>query len=188
MDCVDCHNRPTHIYNPPDRSVNEAFVAGRLDASLPYLKQQAVEALSKQYSSTEEAAAGIDTHLEEYYRGSYPDVHAGKRESIRAAIAQVQRIYRSNFFPEMKVDWTTHVDNVGHSYSLGCFRCHDGQHKTKTGKTIRADCNICHTVLDQMDGGTPITVKDGAFQHPVDLGDMSGMKCSDCHTGKGLGQ
>src|SRR5438270_869699 len=47
MDCVDCHNRPSHQYVPPDRAVNEGFTSGRLDVSLPYLKQQAVEALTK---------------------------------------------------------------------------------------------------------------------------------------------
>ena len=47
MDCVDCHNRPSHIYVPPDQAVNESFVAGRMDATLPYLKRQAVEVLSR---------------------------------------------------------------------------------------------------------------------------------------------
>src|SRR5690349_13806846 len=41
MDCIDCHNRPTHIYVPPDRSVDNSMVAGRLDSNLPFIKQQA---------------------------------------------------------------------------------------------------------------------------------------------------
>ncbi|HEU5451632.1 MAG TPA: NapC/NirT family cytochrome c, partial [Terriglobales bacterium] len=44
MDCVDCHNRPTHIYTPPDRSVDDALLAHRIDPSLPFVKQQAVAA------------------------------------------------------------------------------------------------------------------------------------------------
>jgi hypothetical protein len=185
MDCVDCHNRPTHIYVPPDRAVNESFVAGKLDQSLPFLKKQAVEALSRPYASTDEALQSIASSIDEYYRNNYPELHGSKGESIRGAVAEVQRIFQTYIFPEMKVDWQTHPDNAGHYYSLGCFRCHDGNHKSKSGKLIRADCDICHTVLDQSDGGAPLTISGGEFQHPIDMGDMSGMKCTDCHSGKG---
>src|SRR5678815_4889 len=43
MDCVDCHNRPAHVYLPPDTALDQAFAAGKLDPSLPYLKRKAVE-------------------------------------------------------------------------------------------------------------------------------------------------
>lgn len=188
MDCVDCHNRPSHIYQTPDRAVNESFVSGRLDASLPYLKQQTVEALAKGYSSTPEAMSGIASSIDEFYRANYPAAYEEKRVQISAAIAEVQRIFQTYFFPEMKVDWQTHPENIGHYYSQGCFRCHDGQHKSVTGKVIRSDCNICHTVLDQSEGGQPIKVANGSFVHPVDMGDMTGMKCTDCHSGKGMKQ
>ncbi len=46
MDCVDCHNRPTHIYVPPDQSVDQALLARRIDASLPFIKQEAVTVLA----------------------------------------------------------------------------------------------------------------------------------------------
>ncbi|HKV41075.1 MAG TPA: cytochrome c3 family protein, partial [Blastocatellia bacterium] len=188
IDCVDCHNRPTHVYVPPDRAVDEAFVAGKLDQSLPYLKQQAVAVLTKPYTTSQEGLNGIASGLDDYYRTQYAAIYSAKGDSIKAAIGEVQRIFSTYFFPEMKVDWRTHPDNVGHYYSLGCFRCHDGQHVSQTGKVIRADCNICHTVLDQSDAGQPVPVKDGVFQHPIDLGDMTGMKCTDCHTGKGIAQ
>src|ERR1044071_7688302 len=60
MDCVDCHNRPSHIYQSPDKAVNDAMLAGRLDASLPYLKLQAVEALSKSEEHTSELQSRVD--------------------------------------------------------------------------------------------------------------------------------
>jgi nitrate/TMAO reductase-like tetraheme cytochrome c subunit len=186
MDCVDCHNRPSHIYVQPDRAVNESFVSGRLDASLPYLKQQAVEALSKPYNSTQEAVSAIASTIDQYYRTTYPAIYEQKREAIGGAIKEIQRIFQTYFFPEMKVDWQTHPDNIGHYYAQGCFRCHDGQHTSPTGRVIRADCNICHTVLDQTEGGQPVKVENGAFVHPVDMGDMTGVKCTDCHTGKGM--
>src|SRR6185369_4221782 len=68
MDCVDCHNRPSHVYVPPDRAVDQAFLAGRLDPSVPYLKREAVAALARPYASTEEALAGIGPGLDEFYR------------------------------------------------------------------------------------------------------------------------
>ena len=185
MDCVDCHNRPSHVYQPPDRAVNEAFLAGRLDVTLPYLKRQAVEALSKPYTSTDEAINSIASSLDEFYRVNYPEVHARKLDAIKAATDEIQRIFRTFIFPEMKVDWQTHPDNSGHFYSQGCFRCHDGQHVSKTGSVIRKDCNICHTVLDQSQGGAAVAIENGAFKHPVDLGDMTRLNCANCHRGNG---
>ncbi|HZT59532.1 MAG TPA: cytochrome c3 family protein [Pyrinomonadaceae bacterium] len=181
MDCVDCHNRPSHAYLPPDQSVNQSLAAGRLDASLPYVKRQAVAVLTADYSTTDEAVATIARDLDSFYRENYPAVYAQKADSIRAAIGEVQRIFQTYSFPEMKTDWRTHPNNIGHFYSQGCFRCHDGQHKSSDGRVIRNDCNICHTTLDQTNGGVPVPVKDGTFQHPVELGGLTQLDCSACH-------
>lgn len=188
MDCIDCHNRPTHIFRPPDDSVNDAFDAGKLDVSLPYLKRQAVEALSKEYGSTSQAISAIAANLNEFYRTNYPDIYAGKRESLQSAIAEIQRLYQTNFFPEMKVDWQSHPDNVGHYYVQGCFRCHDGKHVSTSdpNKIIRNDCNICHEMLDQKEGNATATSKNGLFVHPGFFGNITKYNCSDCHTGKGV--
>ena len=73
---------------------------------------------------------------------------------MRPAIEATQKIYQDNFFPEMKADWRTYPDNIGHKDWPGCFRCHDGLHQTADGKrTIKAnDCNACHTILAQGSG------------------------------------
>jgi hypothetical protein len=183
MDCVECHNRPSHIYVPPDRAVDQAMAAGRLDASLPYLKRQAVELLSRPYASTQEALGEIASGLESFYRSSYPAVYAGKRGEITGAVAELSRIYQTYHFPEMKVDWQTHPDNVGHYYSQGCFRCHDGKHVSAAGQVIRNDCAICHTALDQTVGSKTFMPQAGEFRHPVDLGDLPSFDCSSCHKG-----
>ncbi|MBZ5570605.1 MAG: NapC/NirT family cytochrome c [Acidobacteriia bacterium] len=184
MDCVDCHNRPTHIYVPPDRAVDESLQAGRLDVTLPYIKQQAVTVLAKTYSTTEAAMEGIATDLHEFYTTKYPEIDKSRQEDIRHTIGEVQRIYRSATFPEMKLDWKTHPNNIGHFYYTGCFRCHDGQHVSSDGRMIRKDCDICHTVLGQQEGATRIISAEGsAFKHPVDIGDLTQVSCSDCHTG-----
>ena len=182
MDCVDCHNRPSHIYVPPDRAINDSLDAGRLDPSLPYIKRQAVDALTRDYATTEEAMAGISSTLQNFYRAQYPEVLVAKADSVRAAVAEVQRVYQTYIFPEMKTDWRTHPDNIGHFYDTGCFRCHNGKLKSPaTGLVISSDCNVCHTVLDQSDGGRPIAVENGSFKHFVDLGSHSSKSCVECH-------
>ena len=186
MDCVDCHNRPTHIYPSPDRSVDESLLARRIDPTLPFIKQQAVEVLSAKYNSTPEAMQAIATNLEKFYNEKYPAQTKGRELEIRNAIAEVQRIFRSTIFPEMKVDWRVHPNNIGHFLSSGCFRCHDGDHVSAgDGKALTKNCDTCHTVIAEVESGQPVygSTQGMAFKHPVDLGDMTAVNCADCHTG-----
>jgi nitrate/TMAO reductase-like tetraheme cytochrome c subunit len=183
MDCVDCHNRPTHVYVPPDQSVNDSLGAGKLDPQLPYLKREAVALLSKSYATTDEALRAIAEGLEGFYRSNYPEVYAGKGDSVRAAVGEVQRLFQTYTFPEMKTDWQSHPNNVGHFYFQGCFRCHNGELVSDTGRVIRKDCRICHTTLDQTEGGVTTAAPDGAFRHPVALGTQGEFECAACHKG-----
>ncbi|HEU4837095.1 MAG TPA: NapC/NirT family cytochrome c [Pyrinomonadaceae bacterium] len=182
MDCIDCHNRPAHIYNPPDVALDNAFSANRLDTSLPYLKRKAVELLSNPYTTNDEALQSIASGLTDFYRGNYSALYSERRTSVDGVIKEVQRIYQNNFFPEMKTDWQAHPNNIGHLTSTGCFRCHDGEHKSDSGKVISNDCNICHTVL--YDSARPVeqNPRTGSFKHPVDLGSLASRKCESCHT------
>ena len=83
----------------------------------------------------------------------------------------------------MRTDWQTHPNNIGHYYSVGCFRCHDGQHASADGRVVRNDCDICHTVLDQGDAGGITKALDGLFRHPVPLGRLANLSCDTCHHG-----
>jgi nitrate/TMAO reductase-like tetraheme cytochrome c subunit len=179
MDCVDCHNRPTHIYQSPDRAVDRALLAGNIDRTLPFAKQQAVAVLAKDYKSTREAQLAIAAELPAFYQKNHPEVYAAKKPAIDAAVAATQEIFSSIRFPEMGVDWRTHPDNIGPFMSLGCFRCHDDQHVSADGKRISKDCQICHTVLSD-------TQANAQFEHPIDLGDLRTVNCADCHTGGGM--
>ena len=184
MDCVDCHNRPTHIYVPPDRAVDDSLLARRIDPTLPFVKQQAVAALTASYPTTGAAMQGIATSMRAFYSSKYPALENSRQLELRNAIAEVQRIYSSTTFPEMKLDWKTHPNNVGHFYFAGCFRCHDGQHVSRDGRVVSKDCNVCHTVLDQQEGAaSPVALQGVAFKHPADIGDLAQATCSDCHTG-----
>jgi nitrate/TMAO reductase-like tetraheme cytochrome c subunit len=181
MDCIDCHNRPTHIFHAPEDSVDQAMALGRIDPAMPSVKKNAVAVLTQDYATENEAVAKIAASIKKQY-ASFPD-----QAKVGMAIEELQKIYRGNFFPEMKTNWKSHPDNIGHMKSVGCFRCHDDQHVDATGKKITADCNSCHTIIAQGVGTELKTVSAQGleFQHPSeDLGDAwKGMKCTECHNG-----
>jgi nitrate/TMAO reductase-like tetraheme cytochrome c subunit len=183
MDCIDCHNRPTHIYLSPNEAVDRSLTAGKLDVALPFVKAKAVAVLSAPYMTNDEALAAIESELTNFYRTSYPDIFATRNESVTAAVAEVKQIYQTYFFPEMKTDWKAHINNLGHLNAQGCFRCHDGQHASSDGRVIRNDCSICHTTVQQSFGGLVSQPADGVFKHPVDLGDKNTWQCAACHKG-----
>ena len=183
MDCIDCHSRPAHIYLSPNQAVDQAFDAGRLDLTLPFLKAKAVETLAKPYSTNDEALATISTDINAYYRTNYADLYSSNVAAIGAAVAEIQKIYQTYFFPEMKTDWKASFNNIGHYNAQGCFRCHDGQHFSTDGKVISNECSVCHTTIDQTFGGKTVAAKDGLFQHPVNLGDKNTWQCAACHKG-----
>jgi nitrate/TMAO reductase-like tetraheme cytochrome c subunit len=183
MDCIDCHNRPTHIYLSPMKAVDSSLDARKLDLSLPFVKMKAVEVLSGKYNSSDEALNTIATNFSDYYKTTYPEIYASKKASVDAGAAELQRIYSTYFFPEMKTDWSSQINNIGHFNAEGCFRCHDGQHFSKEGKVIRNECSVCHTTLDQTENGITTPSADGAFKHPVNLGDRNTFQCAVCHKG-----
>lgn len=184
MDCIDCHNRPTHIYTPPDLSVDRGLVAGSIDPNLPFIKAQSVEALTAEYKTQDEAKQAIADKINKYYAEKYPQVASEKATSVKNTIAELQRIYGTTIFPTMKVNWKSHPNNIGHMYYAGCFRCHDGNHVSKEGKAISKDCDSCHTLLDQEEGTSHLAhMQAQSFKHPVDIGDLTAVNCSDCHTG-----
>jgi nitrate/TMAO reductase-like tetraheme cytochrome c subunit len=175
MDCMDCHNRPAHRYASPDSAVNLALSLHEIDPGLPWIKTNAVFVLTRNYGSEAEAREGIATGLAQRYPND---------SRIREAIPVVQQIYRDNFFPEMKAEWNTYPDNIGHMIWPGCFRCHDGKHTAEDGKrTIKAnDCNACHTILSQGSGAELLQLSPGGqqFKHPGGDYDLT---CNECHTG-----
>jgi len=147
MDCIDCHNRPTHIYRLPARALDEALADGYVPRDLPFIKREALSALTADYAGEAAARAGIAARLTGFYRETYPDVAAQRAAAVAQAIEAVQRIWARNVFPEMKVGWGTYPDHIGHGDYTGCFRCHDEQHATPGGATIAQDCSTCHSLL-----------------------------------------
>ena len=147
MDCVDCHNRPTHIYRLPDESVDKAITDLEVDRSLPFIKKKSVELLKTSYSSEAEAHRGIESGLKDFYQKQYPAISSANSRQIISAAKALQSIYSRNVFPEMNVTWGAYPNNLGHQDFPGCYRCHDDNHKSKDGKTITQDCSSCHDLL-----------------------------------------
>lgn len=186
MDCTDCHNKPTHIYHAPGEEMDRYFVSNKIDRSLPFMKKVAVELLEQPYKTKEEAVKALEAGIRDYYAKNYPQIAAKKSAAIEQAIKEVQGIYGRNYFPKMKVSWKTYPNHIGHFYTPGCFRCHDGKHKSPEGKIISKDCNVCHTVLGQTQENIPKGTKVTEFVHPVDIGDeLHKTNCSECHTAGG---
>ncbi len=187
MDCIDCHNRPSHIYHNPAVSVNNFMSVDDIDTELPYIKSTAVNALEKGYSSKEIALDSIKIFIENFYEAHYPEIAREKKGSINQAITIVQKIYKRNYFPYMNANWRSFPDQIGHMYAPGCFRCHDGKHVSPEGKVISHDCNVCHTLLAQefSDNKIEFSLDGIEYKHPIDIGDSwKTTPCYVCHAKK----
>jgi c(7)-type cytochrome triheme protein len=184
MDCMDCHNRPSHRYLPAGRALDLSFEAGRLPTDLPYLKKVAVEAMVQPYATTAEAKRKIDQSMREFYAKEYPSLAKDQADKLRLAIDEVRRVYGQNFFPEMRVDWQAYPDHIGHKEFPGCFRCHDGKHVSKGGRVISRECSSCHDFLQRRRAGLFEVPATPAFAHPWKLGGKHAeILCDACHTG-----
>src|SRR5271165_377499 len=147
MDCVDCHNRPTHAFELPENAVNKQMAVGSISPELPLIRKKAVEVLKVDYPDRDTAHHRIVDNLNTYYRTSYPDVYNSRRSVVEQSAESVAGIYLRNIFPAMKMTWGVHPNNLGHTDSAGCFRCHDGSHTSADGQTITNDCTACHNLL-----------------------------------------
>lgn len=147
LDCIDCHNRPTHIYDSPERGLDRAFASGRIDASLPGLKAIGLDLLTREYPSKGAALAAIPMELERHYRELDPEAFEAVRVSVRAAGEEIRNLYDANIFPSMNITWNTYPSHLGHEENSGCFRCHSGEHVSEDGQEIDSSCETCHSLL-----------------------------------------
>ncbi len=186
MDCIDCHNRPAHIYRGPTELINLELELGRIDPAMPDIKFFALELLATEYESAEAGVEAISAGLHEAYEGDFPDYYAENREQVDEVAGILQRLYSENTFPEMNVRWDSYPDFIGHWDTAGCFRCHAGNLQSSEGRTISTDCNACHVILQQGFESDPWP-SDGPgapFVHPGDFEEMNEpILCHECHDG-----
>ncbi len=197
MDCVTCHNRITHNFKYPAASVDDSMSRGVIDSSIPSIHQKAVEILSAKYE-THDAAVKAIAALEEDYKNNFADYYNQNGEKIQKAIAEIQAIYDRTVFQDQKVDWTTHPNNLGHINSPGCFRCHDGKHLDAQNKSVRLECNLCHSipiVSASQDLTTKIEINNSGVEPDSHLNSnwinlhkkSMDQTCAQCHTVDGAG-
>jgi NapC/NirT cytochrome c family protein len=147
MDCMDCHNRPSHPFSAsPERAVDAAIAVGEIPRTLPFARRESVEALKVGFTDATTAERELSERLRAFYGKNYPAVASSRGTEVDQLVRTVQRLYGRNVFPAMKVSWGTHENNLGHMDSPGCFRCHDDNHKTADGRVIRQDCDLCHQI------------------------------------------
>ena len=187
MDCIDCHNRPSHDYKAPAKFINNALTSGAIPLELPEIKAVLSELCDAEYPSSDSAMAAIERGIREYYEGDYEEIVEEHPELIEKAIKGMQAAFSENIFPEMRVKWSEYPNNIGHMEFNGCFRCHNDEHESEDGKVISKDCNLCHTISAQ---GNPEDLMVATLQNPLDFqhpdGDDEDWKeglCTDCHTG-----
>jgi len=184
MDCIDCHNRPTHHYNPPRKMMNWDLADGLISVKLPGIKQLLVDLMEADYTTETEALDAIDSGVRSYYTEHDPDVLTGMAAEVNQAIERAQYRFRTNIFPEMKVSWREFPDHIGHLDTPGCFRCHDGLHETEAGEVLPRDCNLCHLIVDQKtkDGRDMVDLAGVEYVHPEDIDEeWKVTNCSECH-------
>lgn len=189
MDCITCHNRVTHDFQPPSVSLDESLARGRISTSIPGIRMRANDVLSKTYPSRAEAMKAIES-VEEYYKNT--EYYVGHGKEISAAIEEMKAIYDRTVFLDQKVDWTTHPNNLGHINTAGCFRCHDGKHLNEQDQAVRLECNLCHSVpvvADEQDFTTSIEISRGPEPEShlnanwISLHNQAfDSTCANCHT------
>lgn len=186
IECLDCHNRPAHRFLTPDEAVDRALEDRLIDPSVPFIKRVAIRALATEYPTTEAALEGIRDQISEYYSEQFAGTVLERTDHIESAIASVQKIYQRNIFPEMKINWETYPDNIGHRTSPGCFRCHAGKHVASDGKVLDNNCDKCH-VFFQKDRELQSLLEvpaDASFVHPfAHEKHYTDINCWECHAG-----
>jgi NapC/NirT cytochrome c family, N-terminal region len=173
MDCVDCHNRPTHTFELPERAVDEEMSRNGISARLPFAKKESVAILKASYASRADAASRLPAAFEAFYKQKYADVYAQRQAEVQRSAQTVLAIYDRNIFPAMKVTWGTYPNNLGHMDFPGCFRCHDDSHKSAGGKTVPQDCNACHNIL-AVGEAAPKILTDLGYPSTAVIGDPQG--------------
>ena len=186
MDCMDCHNRPSHNYETPSDFVDFRIASGAIPKELPEIKMVAMTLFAVDYETSEQADSAIQAYVTSYYTDNYPDIAAENGPQIEKAIAGLKDGFHQNIFPYLKASWKVYPDHIGHITYNGCFRCHNDRHASQTGEVISKDCNLCHTILMQGPTGAEEAAPFNSsleFMHPVDIGeDWKYMNCSECHS------
>lgn len=148
MDCIDCHNRPTHVNDRLEERVDFGLLSHRIDQGLPGIREDSIAVLEKEYTSREEAEELLIKTLIELQAEKNGEAFVQENGELLVKAGQfLLETYMNNVWPSMNITWGTYRQHLGHQDAddgYGCFRCHDDEHQTKFGKVIPQDCDLCH--------------------------------------------
>jgi hypothetical protein len=185
MDCIDCHNRPSHNYKSPPVYFDRVMLTGAISKEIPFFKKVSMDILKQTFTSKDTALMTIRDGITNYYKTDYPEFYASNTELIDKSIAAVQKAFSENTFPEMKVTYDKYPEHIGHLETEGCFRCHNDAFVASDGSRITRDCDLCHTIVGQGKQGALeySNIRESlTFQHPIDIGTAwKEANCSECH-------
>ena len=116
-----------------------------------------------------EPMRGIAQGMRTFYESKYPDLRKPNNWKIRNAIDELQQIFRRTTFPEMKLNWQTHPNNLGHFYFNGCPL----SRRTARQRRWKSNQERLQPVPDRPgqdeDTATVTAVPKLSFQHPDGL-------------------
>ena len=155
MDCIDCHNRPTHVYDMPEDVVDFGILSKAINGAIPGIREDSLAAITGKYATRDEAKAKIGAALMNLQaKRNAGDLEKYRKDITNAGLYLVDG-YLANVWPETLVEWGTYQGHLGHrspdyggyglaDTSFGCFRCHDEEHVNSGGKAIPQNCDLCH--------------------------------------------
>lgn len=147
MDCLDCHNRPSHVFLGPDEALDAKISIGAIPVELPFVKKLGLDLVQRPYADKDQAHRRIAEGVDDFYGRNYPELKKSAVRQLNRAAAGIFQAWSENVFPEMKIFWNTYSSRLGHRDDNGCFRCHTEELISREGRTISHDCNLCHVVL-----------------------------------------
>src|SRR6056297_885513 len=59
MDCIDCHNRPSHVFKNADQALDNKILTNVISQDLPFIKREAKKIVSVEYQSHDAARTAI---------------------------------------------------------------------------------------------------------------------------------
>ncbi|MBW1881672.1 MAG: NapC/NirT family cytochrome c, partial [Deltaproteobacteria bacterium] len=155
MDCVDCHNRATHIYEDPEDVVDDLIATGAIDRRIPFARRTSLEALTGSWRDHEMAMAGIERELHRTTEATDPRGYAALQPELDAAVVALREAYDRNIHERMGISWGAYPSHLGHPHDgAGCFRCHHEDMVDEEGGAIPYECELCHDLL-AWDSPTP---------------------------------
>ncbi len=185
MDCIDCHNRPSHNYNSPPVYFDKAMLTKKVSQEIPFIKRTSMEILRNTFSDKDTAFMKIRNGITDFYKSDYAEFYKNNYAKIDESVTALQKAYSQNTFPGMKVAYDAFPEHIGHLEVEGCFRCHNDAFTSADGRKITRDCNLCHTIVGQgkIDQMQLTNIRETLeFRHPIDVGTAwKEANCSECH-------